>query len=76
MKKGDIVYVEWSDIVTNLSTDEVNEPIKAIAVGKVLCNRGKRVVLTSGWYEDEENWPSKDTITLPKGCIDSVEVLK
>ena len=76
MKKGDIVWIEWSDITTNLSTEVIPEPIPSIAVGRVLCMRGKRVVLTSGWYVDEKEWPAKDTITLPKGCIDRVEVLK
>jgi hypothetical protein len=37
MKKGDIVWIEWSDITTNLSTEVIPEPIPSIAVGRVLC---------------------------------------
>ena len=75
-RKGDVVMVKWQDIVTELSSDKPTDTIEAVSVGRVESCRGKTVRLTSGWYTDEENWPEKDTIAIPKGCIDSVEVLK
>ena len=76
MRKGQIVLIRWMDIVTNLSTADIQEPIEAWAVGRVICNRGKRVVLASGWYTDDADWPEKDTATIPKGCIEEVRVLR
>ncbi len=74
MRKGQIVKITWRDIVTHLSVDKPQGTIEAVAVGRVVKQDRKEVCLASGWYTDLE-WPDMDTITLPKGCIDRVEVL-
>ena len=76
MRKGDMVRVVWQDIVTELSADELADTVTAIHVGVVEKQSKKTLWLKNGWYEDEKEWPSKDGIAIPKGCIDSVEVLE
>ena len=74
MRKGEIVLLTWDDIRTDLSTDEYREPLIAYAVGCVAKQDKKTVWLKSGWYKDPE-FPAKDTITIPKGCIRKIEKL-
>jgi len=76
VKKGDIVYVEWRDICTHLSEDGFPDALDAVAVGRVVKQNRATLWLASGWYKKEKEWPSKDLITLPKGCIMKVEVLR
>lgn len=83
MRKGQLVKIKWMDITTNLSTPDIDEPLVTYAVGRVICSNKKMeghktrfVVLTSGWYENQKDWPERDTITIPKGCIETVEVLE
>ena len=83
MRKGQLVRVRWMDIQTNLSTAEAPEPLVSYAVGRVLYGNKKMrdynmryAVLVSGWYEDQKDSPEEDLITIPVGCIESVEVLR
>jgi len=75
MKRGDLVFIEWDDIRTDLSTEEDSVPLKAIAVGEVHQLAKQWVRLRSGWYVNPE-WKIKDTIVIPRGCITKVRVLK
>ena len=76
VKKGDMVRVKWQDIVTELSADELSDTILAVHVGVVEKQSGKTLWIKNGWYENEADWPSKDGIAIPKGCIDTIEKLK
>jgi hypothetical protein len=76
MKQGDIVWVRWMDIRTDLSTDEYKDPIESISIGYIGKQSKKTLWLKSSWYTDGKEWPAKDTITIPKGCIEEVRILK
>jgi len=75
MRKGQLVLVEWSDIRADLCTSGNPEPLVTLSIGRVESCRGKFVRLVNGWYEDEE-FPERDTIVIPKGCITKVSVLE
>lgn len=75
MKKGDIVYLTWDDIVAHLGTHEKTKPLVAYSVGKVEKITERYVRLVSGWYESPV-FTERDTIAIPRGAITHVEVLK
>ena len=74
MRKGQIVKITWRDICCHLGVDQPQRTIEAVAVGKVVSQDKKEVCISSGWYTDGSEWPAMDTISMPKGCIDKVEV--
>jgi len=63
------------DIRTDLSTEDNPEPLVSINVGCVDEVNRWWVRLKSGWYEDKE-FPGRDTIVIPRGCITKIERLE
>ena len=75
MKKGTLVKITCQDIVTELSGEKPPCTIEAVSIGRLECQKGKTYRLCSCWYTNEKDWPSKDWIAIPKGCVDKIEVL-
>jgi hypothetical protein len=63
------------DIRTDLGTDENPIPLISYNVGVVDEVNRWWVRLKSGWYEDKE-FPERDTIVIPRGCITKIERLE
>ena len=74
MRKGQLVRVVWRDIRTDLGTERAESPLKAVNVGCVYKQDSKTLWLKSGWYTDPD-FKGMDTIVIPKGVIDRVDVL-
>ena len=73
MRKGDRVRVWFRDIQAICHSPEPLLTAKADLVAWVLDCSGKDVQFETCRYEDGSDY--KDRITIPKGCIDKVEVI-
>lgn len=76
MKKGDIVYIEWKDITTALSTAERPKLIDAVSVGRVAYIDKEEIKIDYAWYVDGDEWPEIDGTAIPRGCIKKSRILK
>ena len=74
MKKGSRVYVRFMDITADLHTEKDLEPALCEACGWILSDTKKALKLTTCRYP-EDKCNLKDRITIPKGCVESVEVI-
>lgn len=73
-RKNTIVLLTWDDIRTDLSTNEEPKPITSYSVGMVDESNRHYIRLKSSWYEDKD-FPEKDTIVIPRGCVREVREL-
>jgi hypothetical protein len=74
MKRGNRVYVQWWDISADLHTEDRIEPILAECVGWIERNNKKELALTYCRYK-KGTCKLKDGIAIPKGAVESVEVI-
>lgn len=73
MKKGTLVIVYWDDIQAILHTDEDLDPAPAESVGWVRRFTKKVIELENSRYKDSSG--VRDGITIPRGCVTSIEEL-
>jgi hypothetical protein len=72
--KGEMVFITWDDIRTDLSTEERAVPLVTYSIGEVDESNRYFIRLKTGWYEDSE-FPAIDSIVIPRGCIREKKVL-
>ena len=73
MKKGDRVHVLFRDISASLHDCDELPSAKGELCGWVLSTRGKDVQFEYCRYFGRND--ERDRITIPKGCIDKVEII-
>lgn len=74
MRKGDRVHVVFRDISASLHDTEELHSVAGEFCGWVLNAKGKDVQFEYCRYFGDRH-EEKDRITIPKGCIEKVEVI-
>ena len=73
MRKGTRVYVTFMDITADLHSDKDLEPVMAEVMGWVLSDTKKVLKIATCRYKD--GCDHKDRMSIPRGCVESVEVI-
>mgnify|MGYP003131880488 CR=1 FL=1 len=71
-----MLRVEWYDIVASLNTTEDPEPALAITLGFLESKTDQYMVLSTTIFIDDYPQGYSDRITIPLGCIKSVQELQ
>jgi hypothetical protein len=72
VRKGQRVYVKWQDITAICHSDETLDTEPAESVGWVVRDNKKLIELATTRYKSCDYM---DRITIPKGVIESMEVI-